>query len=103
MTRFIAADGSVVTAWDWTEFGPDQRVVSHITYRWLDEREKPVKEMEHVLTARYVRPEEMPPLLEECGFRVAASYGDFARGPLTADSREQIWIAERIEEVENPA
>ncbi len=103
MARFAGPDGATISAWDWTELLADQRVVSHITYRWLDEQGSVIRELEHALTARYVRPEEMPPLFEECGFRVAARYGDFGRGPLTADSREQIWVAERIEKVENEA
>jgi hypothetical protein len=43
---------------------------------------------------RYVFPEEVPPLLEGCGYRVVAAYGGFDRRPLDGNSREQIWIAE---------
>jgi SAM-dependent methyltransferase len=101
MTRFPAPDGGgEVVAYDWTEFGPHQRLVSHITYEWRDHRGLPIRQMEHTLTARYLFPHEAPPLLEECGYRVISAYGDFDRGPLTADSHEQIWIAERVEKRE---
>jgi hypothetical protein len=48
--------------------------------------------------ARYILPEEMPPLLESCGYRAVAAYGDFNRRPLAEDSREQIWVAEAAPE-----
>jgi hypothetical protein len=54
----------------------------------------PVQQIHHTLTARYVFPEEVPPLLESCGYRVVAVYGGFDRGRLIEGSREQIWLAE---------
>jgi SAM-dependent methyltransferase len=91
--RFRAPDGrGQVVARDWTEWDPARRVViSHITYEWRGETRR------HELTARYVFPEEVPPLLAACGYQVAAVYGGFDRRPLGPDSREQIWVAERIE------
>lgn len=38
---------------------------------------------------------EMEHLLEGAGFEVPALYGDFARGPLTNDSTEMIWVTVR--------
>ena len=49
--------------------------------------------LNHELTARYLFPEEVPPLLERCGYEVTNVYGDFQRGPLEDDSTEQIWVA----------
>ncbi|HEU4322742.1 MAG TPA: class I SAM-dependent methyltransferase [Roseiflexaceae bacterium] len=37
-------------------------------------------------------PFEMQHLLARAGFAVEAVYGDFAQGPLRADSREMIWV-----------
>lgn len=91
--RFAAPErqGEVV-AYDWTEFDRRRRrVISHITYEWRSGRR-----LEHTLVARYVFPEEVPPLLESCGYRVAAAYGGFDRRPLTRESREQIWVAEPV-------
>jgi hypothetical protein len=93
--QFPSPDGrDQITARDWTELDPVRRlVISHLTYVWQHSKQ----ELKHDLTARYVFPEEMPPLLESCGYRVVASYGGFDRRPLAAESREQIWIAERRE------
>jgi SAM-dependent methyltransferase len=96
MTRFLApeATGEVV-AYDWTEFVPTrQRVISHITYEWRDEGERTTRRLQQDMPARYVFPDEVPPLLETCGYRVLAAYGGFDRRPLADDSREQVWIAE---------
>ena len=102
VTRFVAPEGEgEVVVRDWTEFAArGQRVISHITYEWQQEGQVQ-RRLKHDLVARYVFPEEVPPLLESCGFRVAAAYGDFDRGPLVDDSREQIWIAERRESRSN--
>ncbi len=91
--RFPAPDGrGQVVARDWTEWDETRRlVISHITYEWRG------KTRRHDLTARYIFPEEMPPLLARCGYEVAAVYGGFDRSPLTEQSREQIWIGESRE------
>jgi SAM-dependent methyltransferase len=95
MARFPAPDGlGEVIAFDRTEVQPRRRrLVSHITY----ERRRagaPVHRIHHTLTARYVFPEQVPPLLESCGYRVIEVYGEFDRAPLVEGSREQIWLAE---------
>jgi len=95
--RFAApgAEGEVV-AYDWTEFDRRRRrVISHITYEWRSGR-GPERRLARTLVARYIFPEEVPPLLESCGYRVAAAYGGFDRRPLTCESREQIWVAEPV-------
>lgn len=98
MTRFSAPDGpGEVIAYDWTEFVAHQSVISHITYQRVNARGRPIEQREHTLVCRYLLPEEVPPLLESCGYRVVAAYGGFDRRPLTADSHEQIWIAARAE------
>jgi SAM-dependent methyltransferase len=96
MTRFPAPDGDgEVVAFDWTEWRPArQRVVSHLTYDWRREGGLPVRRVHRTLAARYMFPEEVPPLLGSCGYRIVEAYGDFDRTALAADSREQIWIAE---------
>lgn len=96
--RFAApgSEGEVV-AYDWTEFDRRRRrVISHITYEWRRGRGPGQRQLERTLVARYIFPEEVPPLLESCGYRVAASYGGFDRRPLTCESREQIWVAEPV-------
>jgi SAM-dependent methyltransferase len=114
MARFAAPDGEgEVVALDWAEFRPKgQRVISHITYAWLDEGDRPMRRVERELVARYVFPEEMVPLLEGCGYRVVAAYGGWDRirgsrygwrNELSRESRgrnappteRQAWVAER--------
>lgn len=108
MTRFASADGDgEVVASDWAEFRRrGQRVISHIAYEWRDDagrtesgqetRSCPTRRVERELVARYVFPEEVPPLLERCGYRVVEAYGGFDRRPLAEGSREQIWIGEHV-------
>ncbi len=92
LPRSRRGEGEVL-AWSWTEFGEDQRFTSHLRYEWQDEEHQTTRTLEHSLTARYLFPEEVPPLLERCGYEVTAVYGDFQRGPLEDDSTEQIWVA----------
>jgi ubiquinone/menaquinone biosynthesis C-methylase UbiE len=96
MARFLSPDGRrQVVALDWTEFAPArQRLISHITYEWRDEADRATRRLHHDLVARYVFPDEVPPLLESCGYRVVDAYGGFDRRPLGGSSQEQIWIAE---------
>ena len=99
MTRFPAPEGrGEVVAYDWTEFVPARRrLISHITYEWRDEKERTGRWLQRDLVARYVFPDEVPPLLEGCGYRVLGVYGSFGREALAEDSHEQVWMAERRE------
>jgi SAM-dependent methyltransferase len=105
VARFPAPDGTgAVAVSDWTEFRPDtQRVVSHITYEWRNGADRVTRQQQHALVARYVFPNEVPPLLESCGYRVVAAYGGFDRQPLDGDSREQIWLAQPTRKREKKA
>ncbi len=96
MARFPAPDGSgEVVALDRAEAIPSKkRLVSRITYEWRDGLEGTARRLGHTMVMRYMYPEEVPPLLESCGYHVVAGYGGFDRGPLTEHSREQIWVAE---------
>lgn len=96
MARFPAPDGGgEVIAYDRAEVAvARQRLTSHITYEWRDESDRPVRRLEHTMVMRYLLPEEVPPLLESCGYRVVEAYGGFDRRPLDGRSREQIWVAE---------
>jgi len=93
MARFLSPDGKgEVVAREWAEFRPKgQRLISHIVYEWPPTGRRAERE----LVARYVWPEEVPPLLEGCGYRVVQAYGGFDRRPLAEGSREQVWVGER--------
>ena len=47
-------------------------------------------------TLRYFFRYEVEHLLERCGFRVAAEFGDFDRSPIRDDSAEMIFVAESL-------
>lgn len=93
--RFPAPEGrGEVVARGWTDFDEGRQLFAqHITYEWRDEKDRYLRTFQHTMTARYVFPEEMPPLLEASGFRVAAAYGDFDRRLLDESAFEQIWVA----------
>jgi len=99
VTRFPAPGGNgEVVAYDEAEVIADRRqIVSHLTYEWRDASGHTGRRLAHDMTMRYLFPEEVPPLLDDCGYEVAASYGSFERDPLVETSREQIWLAQRIE------
>jgi SAM-dependent methyltransferase len=44
---------------------------------------------------RYVSKDEMPSLLDRCGFEIEALYGGFDNEPFAASSSEMVWIARR--------
>jgi hypothetical protein len=104
MARFASpgGDGEVVAS-DWAEFrARGQRVISHIAYEWRDADGEKTRRIERELVARYVYPEEVPPLLERCGYRVVEAYGGFDRTPLVSGASpcrtgEQVWVAERVD------
>lgn len=56
----------------------------------------------HPLSFSWIEPQQMEGLLRTAGFEVEAVYGDFDRGPLTDDSRQQIWSARRPERLAMP-
>jgi SAM-dependent methyltransferase len=94
--RFAAPEGEgEVVAIDRAEIAAaKQQVISHLRYEWRDEADRTTRVFEHRLVMRYLFPEEVPPLLERCGYRVVEVYGGFDRSQLSQSSREQIWIAE---------
>jgi SAM-dependent methyltransferase len=102
VTRFPAPEGEgEIVAYDHAQIIAEKRqIISHIAYEWRNAAGRIVRRFEHEMTMRYMFPEEVPPLLESCGYRVAASYGSFDREPLEEASREQIWLAERVEKRE---
>jgi hypothetical protein len=52
--------------------------------------------LEFAFPLRYFFRYEVEHLLARCGFRVAELYGDFDRSPLRDDSKEMLFIAEKI-------
>jgi SAM-dependent methyltransferase len=61
--------------------------------RWQDERGERVHRAP--LALRFFEEEELVSLLRDGGFRVVARYGDYDRGPFTAESTTLIAVCER--------
>ncbi len=57
------------------------------------------KRIVHGFPYRYFFRYEMEHLLERCGFRIIALYGNFDESPLTGSSPEMIFIAEKYKEI----
>ena len=70
------------------------RQYSDITFRWEVEDEKGyVETFSTRFGMRWFHRFELEHLLARTGFQIEALYGDFQRGPLTADSGDMIFVA----------
>lgn len=71
-----------------------QVLEADFTFEEFDGDGKMVSQVHAPLTLRWIYRYEMQHLLEACGFKVEALYGDFERRPFRY-SGEQIWVARR--------
>ena len=71
-----------------------QIIDQYFIFEELDDEGKVISKTYTPLTLRYSYRYEMQYLLELCGYKIEALYGDFGRGPFRYGS-EQIWIARR--------
>jgi ubiquinone/menaquinone biosynthesis C-methylase UbiE len=69
-----------------------QRCVS--SYRWLQPGGQQVEQIKRT-ALRYVFPQEIEALLFYNGFQIRARYGGWRQEPLTATSREMIYVCQR--------
>jgi SAM-dependent methyltransferase len=91
-----AASGHDVLLWVAVRHDLEQQRMRIIT--WADELDDEGVVLERryrPLSFSWIDPEQARELLEQAGFEVEAVYGDFQRGPFTADSGEQIWVARK--------
>jgi len=88
-------NGHRVVVWDSRQYDLELQVLEqYFIFEELDDEGKMVSKTYTSLTLRYVYRYEMEYLLELCGYRVEALYGDFERGPFRYGG-EQIWVARR--------
>ena len=66
----------------------------YFIFEELEDGGRVVAKLYSPLTLRYVYRYEMRYLLELCGYKVEALYGDFQRGPFRYGG-EQIWVARK--------
>mgnify|MGYP001066754425 CR=1 FL=1 len=82
-----------VVGWYASSCDPLRQVVEQYNiFDQLDDQGTVVARQYVPLTLRYVFRYEMQHLLELCGFKVEALYGDFERGPFRYGG-EQVWVA----------
>jgi SAM-dependent methyltransferase len=95
-SEFIHPDtGRRVILWFTGQYDPERQMLDgSFIFEELDEQGRVVAKTYSPLTLRYVYRYEMRYLLELCGYRVEALYGDFRHGPFRAGG-EQIWVARK--------
>jgi SAM-dependent methyltransferase len=95
-SEFIHPDtGHRVIVWDTRQYDPEQQVLEqYFIFEELGEDGRVLAKTYSPLTLRYVYRYEMRYLLELCGYKVEALYGDFRRGPFCYGG-EQIWVARK--------
>ena len=95
-SEFVHPDtGHRVIVWDTRQYDPGRQTLKqYFIFEELDDEGKVISRSYSPLTLRYVFRYEMQHLLELCGFKVEALYGDFQRGPFRYGG-EQIWIASK--------
>jgi hypothetical protein len=95
-SEFVHPDtGHRVVVWDTLQYDPGRQILeSYFIFEELDDDGRVISKTYTPLTLRYVYRYEMQYLLELCGYRVEALYGDFQRGPFRHGG-EQIWVARR--------
>ena len=87
--------GRRVMVWDTRRHDLDRQLIEqYYVFEELDDDGLVVSKRYSHMTLRWIYRYEMQHLLELCGYRVEALYGDFERGPYHHGG-EQIWIARR--------
>ena len=94
--EFIHPDtGHRVVVWDSRQYDPGRQIIEqYFIFEELDDDGRVISKIYSPLTLRYVYRYEMQYLLELCGYKIEALYGDFQRGPFRHGD-EQIWVARR--------
>ncbi len=88
--------GNRVVVWAARQYDLERQLVKEDRiFEEVDGRGRPVSKEYTTLNWRYTFRHEMEYLLELCGFKVEALYGDFKRGPFRY-GREQVWVARRV-------
>ena len=92
---FDPATGHQIMVWATGHYDPEQQILEqYFIFEELDGEGKVIAKTYCPLTLRYVHRYEMRYLLELCGYKVEALYGDFQRGPFRHGG-EQIWVARK--------
>ena len=92
---YTTPDGRQYVATEQQEYDPITQI-QHYTFRdqWLNPAGQPEEKMGRT-ALRYVFPQEMEALLFYNGFQIRSCYGSWQQEPLTATSREMIYVCQR--------
>src|SRR5712692_1700110 len=89
------ATGHRVIVWDTRQYDPEQQMLEqYFIFEELEDEGRLLVKTYSPLTLRYVYRYEMRYLLELCGYKVEALFGDFRRGPFRYGG-EQVWVARK--------
>jgi 2-polyprenyl-3-methyl-5-hydroxy-6-metoxy-1,4-benzoquinol methylase len=93
--HFTRPDGTQYVATEQQEYEPITQI-QHYTFRdqWLNPEGQPEEKTTRT-ALRYVFPQEMEALLFYNGFQIRSCYGTWQQDPLTATSREMIYVCRR--------
>jgi SAM-dependent methyltransferase len=96
VSEFIHPEtGHRFVVWDTREYDAERQVIrQYFVHEELDDEGRVISKTYAPLTLRYVYRYEMQHLLELCGYKIEALYGDFRRG-LFRYGGEQIWVTRR--------
>ena len=94
--EFVRTDtGNRVIVWATRDYNPAQQIIKEdFIFEEVDDTGVAIARSYSSLTLRYVYRFEMQYLLELCGFKVEALYGNFQRGTFSHGG-EQIWVCQR--------
>ena len=91
-----APDGTQLVSSETQRYDPLAQIQYYTFHsRWIMPEGQPQKEQTTYTALRYVYPQEMEALLHYNGFRIRACYGAWDQTPLTADSRNMIYLCQK--------
>ncbi|MGZ3584943.1 MAG: class I SAM-dependent methyltransferase [Ktedonobacterales bacterium] len=95
--KYTAPDGRQLVVTEDQQYDPMTQIQHYASnYRWLHpDGQQVVKEKTIRVALRYVFPQEIEALLHYNGFQIRACYGSWQQEPLTATSREMIYVCQR--------
>lgn len=90
------ASGHRVIVWDTRRYDLERQTIEqYYVFEELDDDGRVISKRYSRMTLRFAYRYEMQHLLELCGYRIDALYGDFHRGPFRHGG-EQVWITRKI-------
>lgn len=93
--EYAAADGRRLVVTEDQQYDPMTQIQTYTSYyQWLHPDDHQDHNTKRV-ALRYVFPQEIEALLHYNGFQIRAHYGSWQQAPLTATSREMIYVCQR--------